>query len=140
MEEATSFNTNSIEYNRKLLIATQGSEFKNQLTKNVVNHYKLDSIFIRVIDISHLEDIEPKSFNAILVLHTWESLKPPIVVETFMNNSIAHQNRIVVLTTSGNGSYKMEDIDAITGASNMANIDLFTERIIKRIDPLINTY
>lgn len=61
MEVSENIEYNSSDYNRKLLIATQGSEFKNALTQEVIQYYKTDSIFIQIIDVATLEsiDVEP---------------------------------------------------------------------------------
>ena len=121
MDKVRAFQVNAPTHTNKLIIATQGSDFKDAITENIVNHYKQDSIFIKVIDISLLPEINPKSFNAILLIHTWENWKPPINIERFINRSANYKSKIVVLTTSGKGSFKMDDVDAITGVSILEN-------------------
>lgn len=137
MDKTEAFQVNSSNYNRKLIIATQGSGFKDAVTGAVVNHYKKDSIFIKIIDISALSEINPKDFSAILLIHTWEKWEPPIEVETFINNSTDYKSKIIVFTTSGRGSYKMEGVDAITGESKLENTPFFANQIIKRLNPLL---
>lgn len=137
MGKAEAFQVNSFNHNRKLVIATQGSDFKNTVTEAVINHYKQDSIFIKIIDVSALSEINPKDFNAVLLIHTWENWKPPIEIETFISNSTNYKNKIIVFTTSGRGSYKMEEVDAITGASKLEDTLSFTNKIIERLNPLL---
>ena len=138
MDKAEAFEVNSIEYQHKLLIATQGSEFKDKITLNVINHFKEDSIFISVIDISALKEIKPEDHNAILLIHTWENWKPPMEVEVFINKNKDYKDRIVVITTSGKGSYKMLNVDAITGESKTENILPFTREAIYKIESILN--
>jgi hypothetical protein len=138
MDKAEAFEVNSVKYPQKLLIATQGSEFKDEVTLNVINHFKDDSIFISVIDISALKVVKPEEYDALLLIHTWENWKPPIDVDVFINRTKDYKDRIVVITTSGEGSYKMLDIDAITGESKIENILPFTQKAIYKIEPILN--
>ncbi len=51
---------------------------------------------------------------------------------------VAHRaDKIVVLTTSGDGNYKMENVDAITGKSKVVDAPLFVDRIVKRLNLLL---
>lgn len=137
MDTANEFEVNSPNLNRKLLIATQGSAFKDEITKGVVNYYEKDSIYIKVIDVKTLEGIITTDFNAIVVIHTWENWQPPLDVELFINKTSDIQDKIIVLTTSGGGSYKMEGVDAITGESKLENASKNINQITKRLDPLL---
>lgn len=139
MNIAEEFEVNSPNYSKKLLIATQGSNFKDEVTKGVVNYYKKDSVYIKVIDVTALAGIDPARYNAILVIHTWENWKPPSDVEFFINRTRDIQNKIIVLTTSGKGSYKMEDVDAITGESKLKNTSTYISKITKRLESILNT-
>ncbi len=139
MEEAETFQVNSPDFGPKLLIATQGSTFKNTITNGIVHYYKQDSVFIKVIDIASLPDIDPEDYNAITVIHTWENWKPPVIVKSFIERTKEYSDKIVVLTTSGEGTYKMENVDAITGESKMKDAPLLVEKIIIKLEPLIGT-
>ena len=121
----------------KLLIATQGSTFKNKITSNITDYYKNDSIYIKVIDVSQLPEINPINYEAIVLIHTWENWKPPKEVQSFIEKNISNQDHIVVLTTSGKGSYKMKDMDAITGESKIENTTYYSNLIIKKLEDLI---
>ena len=139
MDKAETFQVNSsVDTSNTLLIATQGSDFKNSITQHIVNHFKAKAIFINVIDISELEIIEPTDYNAMLIIHTWENWKPPISVEHFINKSKAYKDRIVVITTSGEGSYKMTEVDAITGESKTENIIPITKLAINKLELILN--
>lgn len=138
MDKTEEYQINSPDYSRKLVIATQGSDFKNAVTNEIVNHFKQDSISIKVIDVSSLPKINPKDYNAIVLIHTWENFKPPVEIENFINRTTAEKNRIIVLTTSGQGSNKMEGIDAITGASKLEETSILSRAIIDKLKPLMN--
>jgi hypothetical protein len=137
MDEAASYEINSPTNQTKLLIATQGSEFKNAITENIVNYYKKDSLYIKVIDVSLLDKINANKFNAIFLFHTWENLKPPIEVEKFIESNKALKSKIIIYTTSGNGSYKMENVDALTGESNIEDVKKVSNQITRKLDDLL---
>lgn len=137
MYKVEAYEVNAPSLDRKLIIATQGSKFKDAITKRIIDHYKQDSIFIKVIDVSSLQKIEPKNYNAIVVMHTWENWKPPVDVQTFIDNTKDFQDRIIVLTTSGKGAFKMENVDAITCESKLENSESYSSKIIKKLTPLL---
>ena len=138
MNKVHDFQINSTETSHKLLIATQGSEFKDAITSNIINYYQdNETIYIKVIDVDGLDNIKPENFNALVIIHTWESWKPPMAVEKFIRRVGQDQDQIVVLTTSGSGTSKMKEVDALTGESKLESVDYFTDQIIEKIEPLL---
>jgi hypothetical protein len=137
METIIPYSVNAPDLESKLLIATQGSAFKDTLTKGIVNHYRSVPVFIKVIDIAALESIEPQNFSAIVVIHTWENWKPPLEVKTFLERTKNEAHKIVVFTTSGKGTYKMENVDALTGESLLANAPKDVAVILKKLDAIL---
>lgn len=133
MDVVEHYTVNASSLEKKLLIATQGSEFKNTVTKGIVQNFENDSIFISVIDITLLEKIDSNVFDAIVLIHTWENWKPPPEVKSFIERTTAYKNKIVVMTTSGEGTYKMEEVDAIVGESIMKEAESVTDMINTRI-------
>lgn len=137
MDTAETYEVNSRNLEKKLLIATQGSDFKNTVAQAIIDYYKSDSIYLKVIDVSALNEIVPADYDAILVLHTWEYEKPPARVATFIEMTSSYQDKIVVLTTSGPGTSKIEGVDAITGESILDDAARVVEDIIERLNPLL---
>ncbi len=133
MEEAKAFEVNTPESSRTLLIATQGSEFKDSIVTGIVEHFKVDDLYINVIDIHELDRTDPYMWDAICLIHTWEYSQPPEAIENFLDNNQG-MDRIVILTTSGDGRYKMKGVDALTGASVLENVPLYTELLIDRLE------
>ena len=60
MDIAKAFELNTSDLNKSLLIATQSSDFKDNLVGKVIDTYKEDSIYIKVIDVGELNSIEPE--------------------------------------------------------------------------------
>ena len=138
MEEAHTYQVNNSNLATKILIATQGSDFKNALTKEVIKYYQEDAVYIQVIDISQLSDIEASGYNAILLIHTWENWEAPTEVVSFLSKNTNHNNKIIAFTTSGNGSHKMSSVDALTGESKIEDVRLSSNQIIVKLEAILN--
>lgn len=138
MRTATSYEVNAPSEDRKLLIATQGSMFKNTVTKGLVDYYKQDSVYMKIIDVADLEKIHPEDFSALVIIHTWENWKPPASVRSFVQQNEAQKNKMVIFTTSGEGNYKMENVDALTGESIVEEAPVVVDKIITKLKPFLS--
>jgi len=136
MSEVKSFDMNSPELTTKILIATQGSEYKDGILSDLTTHFKSKDVYIKVIDIYELTEVDADRWSAICIIHTWEYGNPPFTVEEFTKKTIA-KNQLIVHTTSGEGSYRMEEVDAITGASVMEDIPTVSTQLIERLEEVI---
>lgn len=137
MEEASNYTIHTKEMPVKMAIATQGSNFKDGVVSALVKKYRNEEIFINVLDISSLHSLPVKEYDVVIILHTWEYGKPPKEVTTFIDEHIAGQNKFIVLATSGEGSNKIEGIDAIAGESIVENVGEYSDKISVRIDEII---
>ena len=92
---------------------------------------------MEIVDYKVLSKIEVSDYNAILIIFRWEAGAPPEVIQVFMEQNSSANKNIVLLTTSWNGLEKMKHIDAITGASIVADVPIYTEKLIKKLDRLL---
>lgn len=127
----------STSIDRKLLIVTESSPFKDLIIAGLLDYYKFPPILVEIVDGKTMANTDAENFDAILVLHRWEARAPSRNVQLFLEKNEDFKNRIVMLTTSWNGLEKMENIDAITGASIMKDVPVITDKIIKRLDGLL---
>jgi len=136
MDKAIAFEVNDKSLETRLLIATQGSDFKNELVDRLVDSLRSHPVYIEVRDIDILPEIQVLDWSGIVVIHTWEYAKPPKEVSNFalQNDSLTN---VIFFATSGGGSYAIEGIDAISGASNPDKTDGYLNQILDRIRPLI---
>ncbi|OEK01003.1 hypothetical protein BFP97_05525 [Roseivirga sp. 4D4] len=136
MDIARSYQVNSPHFETSLFIATQSSPFKDRLVNQLVDSLEKHPLFIQVKDISRLESISPEEWNAILVIHTWEYYKAPNAVRQFASDW-KELDHIVYFSTSGDGGYALEDVDAISGASKEDQIENYTVQILDKLRPHI---
>lgn len=137
MDAARAFEVAGAPGGAKTLIATQGSAFKDAITAGLVEHLRRRSASARVIDVAGLGSIQPEDWDVIVVIHTWEMRKPPAAVQAFADRTRQKDN-IVVLTTSGAGDFKLAGVDAISAASQMADVPQLLEEMTVRIDAILD--
>tara|TARA_R100000935_G_scaffold15425_2_gene30776 strand:+ start:7667 stop:8152 length:486 start_codon:yes stop_codon:yes gene_type:complete len=137
MEVAENSGINSPQLATKILIATQGSDFKDAIVTNLINFYKKDSVHLKTIDVTQLRQVKPNEYNAIILLHTWEYGKPPRIVSQFINENSALKNKMIVYATSGAGNNKIEGIDAMAGESILENASDVSDEVIEKIESIL---
>ena len=136
MGVAEPFEVNSPDQQIKVLIATQGSDFKNAVVEGVVEYLKQKPAYIKVVDVSALSQIDEEQWGAIVVIHTWENLKPQEDAKAYLDRA-KDLTKVVVLTTSGDGDYKIDGINAITSASEMTNVSMHVTSINDRLKQIL---
>lgn len=116
----------------KVFLSKQDSDFKNE----VVEELKLnsDDINFKVTELSALKDLKIEEWDAIVILHSWEFLSPPRVVKRFIRANTSNKKKIVVLTTSSDGDAKMDEVDAITGESELVDAYEYAYLITQRLN------
>ncbi|MCF4102709.1 hypothetical protein L1I30_13610 [Gillisia sp. M10.2A] len=134
--QSVPYYVNSPKLETKLLIATQGSELKTAVVNGVVDHYKDEDIYIKVIDVYSLFSVNLEKWDAVVILNSWQYWTPSKNVMEFLKESKGKQDKLVVLSTSGDPD--VEGIDAISGESIKEKIPEYTEEIILRVDKILN--
>jgi hypothetical protein len=136
MHTATPYDVNRPEVGEHVLIATQGSTFKDAVVQRVADRLGKRPAYVKVIDVAALREVRESDWNAIVVLHTWEMSKPPAAVKAFIERAQA-PGKLVVLATSGNGGYHMAGVDTITSASLTAAAPAQAEEILARVEKIL---
>jgi len=122
----------------QLLIANEGSHFKDSVVSVLTQHYSSKPVNIKIIPLSALSQIEPKAYHALVIIHSWYTWKPPPEVGEFVQKHHNCLENIVSLSTSFHGSLKMEELDGITSASKMSEVEMYASKIIDKLSPLLN--
>jgi hypothetical protein len=123
------------EANKSILIASQGSKFKNELLDSVTARLKNKPLSVKVIDVTTLHQISEADFLAIVIIHTTEKWKMPTDVMKFLDRA-KDLKKIMLVTTSGAGDWKTKDysVDVITSASARSELRVLPARISAWID------
>jgi len=127
----------SPEMNKKILIASQGSKYKNIMVDTLIARLKTEDVYISVIDISNLSEIDQEDWDAEVIINTTEGWKVPEPVKEFLDR-IEKPDVVMLLITSGNGEWKPEDckVDILTSASKVADISEKANSIEEKVNSL----
>ena len=139
MSPARAFEVNSRAAETKVLIATQGSAFKDAIVAGIVTHLKQRSAYIKIIDVSALPVIAETEWNAIVVIHTWEMRQPQADAKMFIERARTLR-KVIVVSTSGAGKFKMDGVDAISSASVMTDVPARVAEIDMRLDTILDAH
>lgn len=122
----------------RLLIASQGSKFKNSLVESVIAELAEDSLYIRLIDVTSLGDVLEKEWDAVLIMHTTEQWKLQPDVKEYLGRA-QNLEKVILVTTSGSGEWKSDeyDVDILTSASKSEELPALTERITEKIKSIL---
>jgi len=131
---------NSVNLEKKLLIASRNSDFKSAIVQRVVDAYRKQPVYIKIIGINDLHLEDATRYSAVLVINTSMGWKIDRKVASYLDKYGA-LNSIVVLTTSAGGDIlpdtRYRGIDAIASASRKENIESVADDIIVKINRLI---
>jgi hypothetical protein len=138
MEIIDSFEINTKSQPHRVLIASQGSEYKEGVVRGVMDSLKEDSVYLKVVDVSSLNTIQPEDWDAIIIIHTWEIWKPEENSKRFLDESY-DQSKMYVVTTSGSGERHIDGIDGITGASDLNQVSSHVELLLNWLDETLSS-
>ena len=126
--------------NSKVLIATQASQFKDEVIAEIKKALGQKIFYIKVLDVKWLPSQSVDDYNAIVVLNRCMAGRPDPRVENFIDN-IQDKNKLVVLTTGRLDSWKPESpgVDAITSASTMSEAGAVARTIADKVMAIIHS-
>lgn len=120
-----------------ILIASRQSAFKAAVIGNVAEYYKTRDFAVKVVGLEALESENPADYQAVVLINTCMAWKMDPAVESFLKRHPAAGN-IIILTTSGDGDWLPKNrngqYDAISAASEMADVEKTAAKIIQKID------
>lgn len=123
----------------KILIASQGSEFKEDLSKEIIQNLENDSTYISVIDCTTLKEENAADWEAIVIIHTTKAHKIPRYVSTFLEGFSDYSNLILISTSGGGDEVITEfELDAISTASSRTLTDTIAGLAISKINNILH--
>ncbi len=137
MDTVIPFEMNDPNLETKVLIASQGSRFKDSLVQRILRYYDKDSIYFKVIDAYTLFTVNINKWDAILIINSWEYASPPRNVKKFIKNHPHQTDKLIILSTVGSYNMVLKDVDMISGESIIEKIPQYTDIIIQRLDKII---
>ena len=120
---------------KKVLIAVQVSEFKNQLLDAVVTELRTN-IYLNIIDIEDLPDSSAVDFDVVVIITEKRVFNINKNAREFIENT-AEKDKIVLFFTEAGKSRMPEEfigIDAVSSASRYENLESMKEFIITELE------
>lgn len=126
------------EARRTVLIASQGSKFKNALVDSIVGRLKSRPLAVKVVDVTTLHQEDEADYPAIVIIHTTEKWELQPDVKKFLDRARNHK-KILLVTTSGQGDWKTGDydVDIVTSASRGSELRVLPGRISAWLDSTV---
>lgn len=128
---AESFEVNSPDEPTRILVATQGSKFKNHLVAAVCSRLDERPVYVKVIDVGGLDGIDTTEWNKVLVINTAmvDRMSGPARRLVARDEDL---NNVLLLVTSGGADFKPTDlaVDALSGASRREDIHRLADLIL----------
>ena len=122
----------------KILIVSQGSEFKEALVKNFVSELASDSTYLSILDCSGLNESYLSGWDAYVIIHTMQIHKMPEEADVFLKK-VADLSKVTLVSTSGAGDehYTGVEVDGISSASRMSAIEPILKWTLPRLEEII---
>ncbi len=137
MDTVIPFEVNNPNLETKVLIASQGSKFKDSLVQGVLRHYEKDTIYFKVIDVYTLFTVNIDKWDALLIINSWEYGSPPRNVKKFIKNYPDRLDKLIILSTVGSSNIALEDVDVISGESIIEKTPYYTSVVVERLNTII---
>ncbi len=118
-----------------VLIASQGSQFKNNLVDSIVQILQDRPMSVKIVDVTNLAEINDADWHALILIHTTEKWQLQPDVKAFLDRA-KDLSRIMLVTTSGDGKWRTKDykVDIITSASANKELSPITQEIKEWLD------
>lgn len=118
-----------------VLIATQKKAFKDSVMQEIQAHYQDGPVYIKVVDVSQLEEVQREEWDKIVLFTTVEMGKIPQAVTQFLQRQ-QDPTGIFLPVTAASGVWNGNtfSVDAIAQASKAENQQTMAQAIIAFID------
>ncbi len=128
--QSKEINDQSLE--KKVLVASRKSEFKDAVINHVCRALKDRLVYIKLIGLKDLNQENVDSYSAVIILNTCMAWGMDRKVSAFLDEH-ENQEKMIILTTSGDGDWTpdMDDFsfNAISSASEIANVEVVSRKI-----------
>ncbi|MBQ4802964.1 hypothetical protein J8L88_08910 [Aquimarina sp. MMG015] len=137
MDTVIPFEVNNKNAKTKILIASQGSKFKDSVVQGILRKYEKDTIYFKVIDVYTLFTVNIEKWDALILINSWEYGSPPKNVKKFIKNHPNELNKLIVLSTVGSSNIVLKDVDVISGESIIEKTSTYVEVVTNRLNQII---
>ena len=122
----------------RVFIAKQSSKFKDALLENITSNLDEQSVSYQVEDISALKKFNEEEYEVIVIIQYVKAGRINGNVRRYLDKT-EHMDKIVLVTTSGSGDPKTDawDVDTISTASEMSDVEKIARTVLSRLERLL---
>jgi len=135
-KDMESYEINRPDLEKKVLVASRHSEFKNAIVKKIKETFYGEPVYVKIIGIDNLKYEDADDYTAVVLINTSMGWEIDHKAEAFLDK-YGTSGQIIVLTTSGGGDILPDmqgrSIVAISSASVLAEIEPVADAIIGKI-------
>jgi len=126
-------------FSRKVLIATEATQFKDALVKKLVELLTDGKTYIQVIDHSGdgLIGVDPRQYGAVLVINSGAQAQVRPWVLSWLKSIAAYDANVILLTTQITVWNPPVKVDSVTSASSMPDLDKIAGGLVARVNKLL---
>ncbi len=124
---------------QRILIAAEYTRFKEALVKELVSQLDDGNTYIRVIDHSRneLNGIDPREWSSILITNSGARAQVRPNVVSWLESVAAFDENIVLHTTQINDWTPRVQVDSVTSASSMGDLQQIAGSLLERVRRLL---
>ncbi|WP_103069437.1 hypothetical protein [Aquimarina sediminis] len=137
MDTVIPFEVHNPNLETKVLIASQGSKFKDSLVKSILKYYQKDDIYFKVIDAYTLFTVDIDKWDGLIIINSWEYGSPPRNVKKFIKNHPDQVGKLIILSTVGSSNILLKDVDVISGESIIEKTPEYTKIVVERLNRIL---
>jgi hypothetical protein len=125
---------------KRVLIATEQSEFKEAVTARIMDALEQKGCFIRLIGLENLADESVGHYGAIVIINSYEFWQIDWDASDFIDSADEQEQEKIILLTTVGGSLQEQifnpgrgNVDSISSASAMSKADGISAELIEKI-------
>jgi len=121
-----------------VFIVKQSSKYKDALLENITSNLAEQSVSYEVADLSALKKLNAEEYNAIVIIQYVKAGRINGNVRRYLDKT-EHMDKLVLVTTSGSGDSKTDawDVDTISTASEMSDVDKIARAVLSKLEILL---
>ena len=130
----------TVQKEKKILIARQESEFKHALTLQIKKLLKEHPYHVECIDLKSLKKKESKQYDAIIIINEVRAWHLNIHNRQFFDNLDPDERKKILMVSTAKTDWKTKkkDIDAVTVASEMNQVEPLADKTVTKIQALLS--
>jgi hypothetical protein len=118
----------------KVVVATRKTEFKDAVVNKVQEALQGKPVELQVVDLEKLAEADTGDAKAVVILdHVWAS-KVSKEAQAFLGSD-ANKDKAILVATAKKVEWRYDDpaVDAVTSASQLANVDQIIEFVVAQL-------